>query len=344
MRTDGRSRARSPSAGGAGLKPFVDRVHKMGLKVGLHTLFVTRAALSERSLGKGPQGHRQRHRRPRVQLAALGVRCQRVAAWRASLPRQYLRTVRRVGSGPDQERLHVWRQLGREGAVRAAIDKAGRDVVYSLSPGGATPGGSPRQGAQLICTASRVTGTTASRPRRRIADPHRALRGSTSLPERHRKPGFPDLTSFRRTRGRPTRRSILSLSDDAGAIVRSPLFIGADLSRDGLAASDLCLTNEAVLAVSIPATGRSGGRGIRGRGLAADADADAAAADMYVALLNNGTATRIVSATFAELGLPPRATCRVYDVWEAHREARPRPHRAGAAGRARQCAAACLQL
>ena len=46
------------SAGGKGLKPFIDRVHAMGLKVGMHTLqgSITAAALHAQSAVLGAKG------------------------------------------------------------------------------------------------------------------------------------------------------------------------------------------------------------------------------------------------------------------------------------------------
>ena len=99
------------------------------------------------------------------------------------------------------------------------------------------------------------------------------------------------------------------------AIVRSPLFIGLDLSGDLDSAKLAQLTNPGVLAVNSYST--------KNRQVKANAGSYVWAAEQvgetvgyYVALLNHGTQAQEVRASFAELGIAGSPNkCDVVDVW-----------------------------
>ena len=133
------------AAGGRGLKPFISKVHKMGLKVGMHTLqgSITRAALNARSPVYGAAGTTVND------IAGPGCSWQHYG-FGVNLERQ-----------PEAGQLFldsVYRQYAEWGldlikndcmfasnwdisgptliqGVKSAIDKAGRPTTYILSPG-----------------------------------------------------------------------------------------------------------------------------------------------------------------------------------------------------------------
>lgn len=99
------------------------------------------------------------------------------------------------------------------------------------------------------------------------------------------------------------------------AIVRSPLFIGLDLSGD-LTAADLAqLTNPGVLAVNSHSTNNRQVKSGGGSYVWA-AEQVSETSGYYVALLNHGTQAQEVRASFAEIGIAGSPDeCDVVDVW-----------------------------
>eukprot|EP01043_Picozoa_sp_COSAG02_P019692 COSAG02_NODE_957_length_15660_cov_23.265793_11_plen_135_part_00 len=99
------------------------------------------------------------------------------------------------------------------------------------------------------------------------------------------------------------------------SIVRSPLFIGLDLSGD-LEAPDLVqLTNPGVLAVNSHSTNNRQVKASAGSYVwAAEQVGDTVG--YYVALLNHGMQAQEVRASFAEIGIAGSPDkCDVVDVW-----------------------------
>jgi hypothetical protein len=99
------------------------------------------------------------------------------------------------------------------------------------------------------------------------------------------------------------------------AIVRSPLFIGLDLSGDLTAADLVQLTNPGVLAVNSHSTNNRQVKASAGTYVWA-AEQVGETAGYYVALLNHGTQAQEVRASFAEIGVAGSPDeCDVVDVW-----------------------------
>lgn len=99
------------------------------------------------------------------------------------------------------------------------------------------------------------------------------------------------------------------------AIVRSPLFIGMDLSGN-LDKADLAqLTNPGVLAVNSHSTNNRQVKSSAGSYVWA-AEQVGETEGHYVALLNHGTKAQEVRASFAEIGIAGSLDeCDVVDVW-----------------------------
>jgi hypothetical protein len=105
------------------------------------------------------------------------------------------------------------------------------------------------------------------------------------------------------------------------AIVRSPLFIGLDLSGV-VEAEDLAqLTNPGVLTVNSHSTNNRQVKAGAGSSYVWAAEQVGETAGYYVALLNHGTQAQEVRASFAEIGIAGSPDeCDVVDVWtgQAH--------------------------
>ena len=195
-------------------------------------------------------------------------------------------------------------------AVRRAIDRSGRPMVLSLSPGE-----TPLSAADHVAAHANLW---------RISDDFwdewplllaQFRRLADWAP--HRRPGaWPDADMLplgllalgeRRTRFTPDeQRTMMTL----WSIARSPLIMGGDLRALDPATLAL-LTNDEVIAVDQHSTG---GREIaRSRRHAAWAAREPRSGDHYLALFNLGEAPEDVGIDLPALGI--RGTARVRDLW-----------------------------
>ncbi len=329
------------SAGGKGLKPFIDKVHAMGLKVGMHTLLATlsKAALAAKSPVLGAAaGTTVNDIVGKVcswQKWGYGVDLSKPAAqhWLDSVYEQYAHWgldfikndcvfADNWADGDGGEALIR--------GVRAAIDKTGHETVYSLSPGNSATVG---QGLNISKVADmyRITGdwhdceSKSGRWKPNCGNLTSHFKQAHEFESLIGSPSFPDLDIL------SPYNSLTDPQDEAfrfqftfWCITRSPLMVGRDLADPSLTSSDLIiLTNERVLTVN---SHSSHNRQISKKGdgqyvwaaTSTKVDGGAAAGLYYVALLNHGASQKVVSVTLAELGL--RACRKVLNLWTGQEE------------------------
>lgn len=320
------------SSGGRGLKPFIDKMHAMGLKVGMHTLqgSITKAALNANSSVLGQPGVTVNHivgPGCSWQKWGFGVDMSQPAgqAYLNSVYGQYAEWGLDLIKNDCVFAIN-WGESGSPliRGVKRAIEQGGHSTVYSLSPGQQS---TLAMGENISHVADmfRITGDwhdcgpkdgpwgklCPSNLTYHFAQAHlfEPLIGT---------PSYPDLDIL-------SPYNLAADAHDPGfrfqmtlwAIVRSPLFIGLDL-RLVEAADLVLLTNKAVLEVNAhsranrQAVMESGGRYVW---VAEAMTSSAARPVLYVALFNNGPREQPVSATLAQLGLGRMATCDVDDLW-----------------------------
>jgi hypothetical protein len=320
------------SKGGKGLGPFIEKVHKMGLKVGMHTLqgSITDAALNAKSpvLGAskttvndiaGPRcswqkwGYGVNMNNKAGQLYLNSVYAQ-YAEWGLD----FIKNDCVFGGN--------WAESGSPliRGVKSAINSGGYPTVYSLSPGGKC-NRSMGKNISEVADMYRITGDwhdcQDGRWGKHCGNLTEHFQQAHEFESLIGLPSFPDLDIL-------SPYNVTNDANDPGfrfqmtlwVIVRSPLFIGFDLTDTSLQPSDLALlTNADVLEVNAHSSGNhqvsamSGGRYVWG------AEAAASTAHqrvLYVALLNNGFTEQTVSVDFSQLGLPAGLSkCEVRDLW-----------------------------
>ncbi len=307
------------SVGGVGFKALSDYVHGKGLKFGLHLLRgIPRQAVRQNTSVRGTQVHA-------VQIADTNSTC----AWNGDMygvdmsrpgAQAYYDSVFRLFAewGVDFVKVddisRPYHKAEIEG-IRKAIDRSGRPMLLSLSPG-ETP---LAQGEHVSSNANMW----------RISDDFWD-RWSLLLPQferlrqwtPYRGPGhFPDADMLplgvvgmgRRTKfTRAEQYTLMSL----WCIARSPLIFGGDMTKmDSFTLS--LLTNSEVLAVNQHSTRNH--ELFHTHGLVAWVADVPDSSDKYVALFNTqdaqpGATSARVTVEFAQLGLT--GNCRVRALWE----------------------------
>ena len=253
------------SAGGKGFKPIIDRLHALGLKVGIHTLrgSVSAAAIAAKSPILGT-------RFTVDQIATTG--CSWNKGWFA---------VNTSHPGAQPWLDSVYGQYASWGvdlikndcifaqnmaadtikAVSAAITASGRAMTYSLSPGGQND--IPALGADAKEIAAsvniyRITNDWHGGDLQHHFDVAAAMSAAGLIggPTFNALGSFPDLdmlNPYANASSDPNFRAQMTL----WAIARSPLIYGADIRRAASPDEFALLTNPRVLAVSAGSRGNA---------------------------------------------------------------------------------------
>src|SRR5579884_206403 len=302
---------RFPSAaGGKGFKPLADYVHSLGLKFGIHIMRgIPRAAVEENLPVFGTTAHAQDIANVLNTCswsdAMYGVDVSKPAgqAYYNSLARLY------ADWGVDYHGPEI-------AALREAMDRSGRPMILSLSPG-PTP----------LCNAAHVERYSQMwRISDDIWDNWPEVKdqfGYCRLWASHTRPGhWPDADmlplGMLRLRGFDEGPRLTRLSHDEQitlmtlwSIFRSPLMMGGDLpSIDPFTLS--LLTNQEVLAVDQHS---SDNRLLftRGNQIVWTAD-NPRTREKFVALFNLGEKPEKITVSWKELGIAGRASVR--DLWK----------------------------
>jgi alpha-galactosidase len=325
---------RFPSAaGGAGFKPLADYVHSLGLKFGIHIMRGIPRQAVERNLPIFGAGANGAHARDVADLkngcpwskAMYGVDVTSPAHGAAG--QGYYDSIAQLyahwgvdfikaddmsrGNKPPLEDYH-----GPEvEALRKAMNKTGRPMVLSLSPGA-----TPLDAAASVSKWSqmwRISDDMWDNWKEVDAQFARARNwarysGPNHWPDADMLPlGLLRVTGF----DEPQRQSRLTHDEQVTlmtlwSIFRSPLMMGGDLrSLDPWTAS--LLENSEVLAVDQQS---SGNHQVLARGSEIAWEADAPGGAKYVSLFNTGDTEKEVAATWQELGLRGEYTVR--DLWQ----------------------------
>jgi len=334
------------SIGGKGFKPFSDKIHAMGLRLGIHTLrgSVSAAAIFANSNIKGTSSNIA----DIVIPASEGGQCNWNQDWFAvnathpasaafidSVYQQYadwgIDFIKNDCIGVTTDALnHPHNYVPSNIAlVSAAIQKSGRPMTYSLSPGG---GNRSLNGTDEIPLAAAVANITNLY---RITDDwhggdmkyHYAVAhamepfiGAVGLGG---DLSFPDLDML---------NPYTNAKDDLDfklqmtlwAIARSPLMYGADIRDPSLTAADFALmTNARVLDVQVKSVKNrqiysKGGVVVwaaMGANAATLSDSSSADPTAYVALMNYNTHPVNASVTYQQLGSLAVSSCTVINLW-----------------------------
>lgn len=311
---------RFPSAaGGKGFGPLADYVHSKGLKFGIHVMRGIPRQAVQRNLPV---------------LGAAGVGARDVANTADTCPwLNHMYGVDMTKAGAQAYYDSVFAQYAEWGvdfvkvddisrpyhgpeiqAVRRALDRTGRPVVLSLSPGPA-----PLAQADALAAVAHMWRISND-----FWDSWSDLLAAFDLTAqwaRRGRPGaWPDadmlpvgLLSRRGPMG-PERASRFTHDEQQTlltlwSIFRSPLMVGGDLPANDDFTLAL-LTNPEVIAVDQSSTG---GHPLFTRGDDVAWLADAPGGARYLALFNVGTQAHAVQATLAEMGLT--GTVAVRDLW-----------------------------
>jgi hypothetical protein len=306
------------AADGKGFKALADYVHRLGLKFGVHLMRgIPRQAVAAKTRIKGAH-------RTAADIADTNSRC----LWNGDMY-----GVDMTRRGAQEYYNSVFKQFASWGvdfvkvddlsrpyhaaeieAIRKAIDRTGRRIVFSTSPG-ATPlkaGGHVSTHANLW----RVSDDFWDKWELLLAQFDR-VRDWTPW----RGPGhFPDadmlpigVLKMGRGKSRFSRDEQITLMS-LWSIARSPLMIGADLTRlDDFTLS--LLTNDEVIAVNQKSANNR--ELFHHDGFCCWVADVAGSADKYVALFNTrapeGAGSAAVAVELAEAGLAGKA--RVRDLW-----------------------------
>ena len=312
---------RFPSAAnGAGFKPLADYVHGKGLKFGLHLLRgIPRQAVDRNLPIKGSQ----------IRAADIAAR-NSTCAWNTDMygvdmdkpgAQDYYDSVFELAASWGVDFVKV-DDLSRPyhkaeiEAIRRAIDRAGRPIIFSTSPG-ETPVG---EGASIQANANmwRISDDFWDQWKP-LKEQFKRLHDWTP----YRGPGhFPDadmlpLGAIRQVGDGPGHPAHTRFSKDEQrtmmtlwCIARSPLIMGGDLTKLDPWTLSL-LTNDEVIAVNQRSTGN---RQLFDRnGLIAWIAEVPGSTDRYVALFNTTESGANVPLVASDLGLTGPLTFR--DLW-----------------------------
>ena len=317
-------------------KPLGDWVHAQGLKFGIHIVRGIPRASVERNL---PIAGSAFHAADAADTADAcpwdptnwGVKNNAAGqAWYDSLLAQY------AGWGVDLIKVdciasHPYK-VDEIRMIRKAIDKAGRPMVLSLSPGPTALENAGRgRPARATCGASPTTSGTCGRPiparRCRRAWSGQFAQAAAWAP--YTKPGnWPDARHAAAGTPRPgpglgpgARHALYAAEQQTlltlWAMARSPLILGANLTQLDDATLKL-LTNKDVISVDQTAT-RSGQVMHNGDIIAWTADLpptlpDAPHGSIALALFNVGESQVVVDSSFETFNIAD-GTYRVKDAW-----------------------------
>ncbi len=312
---------RFPSAeGSAGFRPLADYIHSKGLKFGIHIMRgIPRRAVSANLPVFGSSVH-----------AADIANLQSICRWNTDM---YGVDMSKPGAQDYYDSiLKLYASWGVDyikaddiaspfhgdeiAALHRAIEKSGRPIVLSLSPGPADVAKADLYAANA--NLWRISGD--------FWDRWQDLKRSFALLDRwspYVKPGgWPDADmlplghiGIRAERG-VDRMSLLTHDEQQTlitlwSIARSPLMFGGDLPGNDDFTLAL-ITNDEVLSADQKGT-NSRQLFARGDQIAWTADA-AGSKDKYLAVFNTGDAGPAeIRVDWKDLGLPP--TCRVRDLW-----------------------------
>jgi len=311
---------RFPSASdGRGFKPLAGYIHSLGLKFGIHIMRgIPRQAVRDNTIIEG------------TNLRAAGIaNRQSTCEWNTDMygidmskpgAQEYYDSIVRMYAGWGVDFIKaddMLRPLHKDevAALHRAIQKTGRPIVLSLSPGP----------AKVEDAAFLAENANMWRVSDDFWDNWKALRDAFGLIApwaRYARPGaWPDADmlplghiGLRAERGDDRQsaftpaeqRTLMSL----WSITHSPLMFGGDLPTSSEAAIAL-ITNDEVLAVDqTPSRSRL----LFSRGNQIAWASDASGAGVYLAVFNVGdTADEEIPVEWKELGLP--RNCRVRDLW-----------------------------
>jgi alpha-galactosidase len=312
---------RFPSAaGGAGFKPIADYVHGLGLKFGIHMMRGVPRAAADRNMPILGTPYRAGEIADRVDVCPWNTDMYGIDMTKPGAQSYYDSVLALYASwgvdfvkADDMSRPY-FRNVPEIHALRSAIDRSGRPMILSLSPG-ETPlaaAGDVAQNANMWRISDDFWDTWSA-----LREQFDRLRNWSSY---RRAGNWPDADMLplgilemgrRKTRFTPDEQvTLLTL----WSIARAPLIMGGDLRKlDDLTLS--LLTNDEVLAVN--QAGRSAKEIFLADGLAAW-QSKARDGDSYVALFNlrdptPATASAAVPIRLTELGL--KAAVRPRDLW-----------------------------
>jgi alpha-galactosidase len=326
------------SAGGQGLRPLADRIHALGLNFGLHIMRgISRKTYTANSPILGTSLTATAAGNPADTCPwdthMWGVRGDTVAgqAWYDSIFAQYAQWgvdfVKVDDMIKNNAQPFVYHQAEVQ-AIRQAIDKTGRSMVLSLSPGAMQP--------------ADVVNLNANANMWRIVDDFWDIGGSSTLPDVFTASlawqaltgidvgHWPDADMLPlgflgpRSQKRPPPGSATAFSHNEQvtilslwSILPSPLMFGGNvpaLTTDAATGpwTRALLTNEEVLGVNQD-TLASRAKLIVQQGTTQVWARDLAGGRKAVALFNRGTQDAPVSATFAQLGVSGSPAIR--DLW-----------------------------
>ncbi|HBF33050.1 TPA: alpha-galactosidase [Candidatus Sumerlaeota bacterium] len=311
---------RFPSAADdKGFKPLAKYVHDKGMKFGVHLMRgIPRQAVTSNTLVLGTQYHAQ-------DIVTTQSKC----AWNPDMygvnmskpgAQEYYNSVFTLLASwdidfvkvDDISRPYDKIQKAEIEAIRKAIDKTGRPMVLSLSPGD-TP---LKEGAHVNQQANmwRISDDFWDKWKpleeqfKRLSN-WAAYRQAGAWPDADMLPlGTLDMGK-RKTNFKPAeQKTMMTL----WSIARSPLILGADMTKLDDATLAL-LTNDEVIAVNQKSdNNRQLFRTDAGQ-IAWVADVPGSK-DKYVALFNTGTETTSVTLPLADIGF--KGSVQVRDLWE----------------------------
>jgi hypothetical protein len=304
------------SAGGRGFRPLAGLLHGLGLRFGLHLMRGVPRLAADRNLPILGTRHRCGDIADRVNVCPWNGDMYGVDMSKPGAQAYYDSVFRLLASwGVDFVKVDDMSRPYRRNtpeieAVRRAIDRCGRPMILSLSPGE-----TPLDAAGHVAAHANMW---------RISDDFwdewplllAQFKRLADWAPRRRPGAWPDADMLplgllalgqRRTRFTPDeQRTMMTL----WSIARSPLIMGGDLRA--LDAPTLALlTNDEVLRVNQHGTGA---RELFRRGEAVAWHArDSLSGRHYLALFNIGETGREVGASLAELGI--KRAAHVRDLW-----------------------------
>ncbi len=314
---------RFPSAvAGAGFKPLADYLHGLGLKFGIHMLRGVPRQAAERNSPILGSRYRAGDIADRVNVCPWNSDMYGIDMSKRGAQEYYDSVVALYASwgvdfikADDMSRPYL-RNQPEIHALRRALDRCGRPMLLSLSPG-ETPLNAASdlvQNANMWRISDDFWDTWPS-----LKQQFERLRNWSTL---RRDGNWPDadmlplgVLEMGRRKTRLTRTEQITLLT-LWSIARSPLFMGGDLTKlDDFTLS--LLTNDAVLAVN--QSSEDNREIFRSDGLAAWQARAARSADTYLALFNLRDATPAaadvpITIRLADLGLSGRV--RIQDLWQ----------------------------
>jgi hypothetical protein len=310
--------SRFPSAAnGRGFKPLADHIHALGLKFGIHVLRgVPRQAVGERTPVKGAEA-------TAPDIADVSSTCPWINTcygleMRVPAAQAYLNSCFDLYAswGVDfvkVDDLSSPYHLAEVEGYRAAIDQCGREMVFSLSPGNATPLDRAEH-LKSVGNMWRIVGDLWDNWHQ-----VEACFACFAAWAPHAGPGhWPDgdmLPLGTLSGPRPCRlirdeqRTVMTL----WSMARGPLFFGGDLTRNDPWTLSL-LTNEEVLGVNQSSVHNR--QLFRTEEQVVWAAQEPGGPNQYLALFNTGSAPAPISVLFSQLGLPHGESRMVRDLWE----------------------------